>query len=58
MLFDDIIVTVEGGLELCVIVFSAARLFLIVIMDESLEDFCDPLTQNTYSTFLPHLFTI
>lgn len=47
MLFDDIIVTVEGGLELCVIVFSAAHLFQKVIMDESLEDFCDPLIQNT-----------
>lgn len=51
MLFDDIIVTVEGGLELCVIVISATHLFLIVILDESLEDVCDSLILNTYSTF-------
>lgn len=47
MLFDDIIVTVEGRLELCVTVISAAHLFLIVIMDKSFEDFCDSLNQNT-----------
>lgn len=41
MLFDDIILTFEGRLELCATGISAASLFLIGIMDESLKNSCD-----------------
>lgn len=55
MLFDDIIVTVEGRLELCVTVISAAHLFLIVIMDKSEHIIILHFTAPFYN--LAHLFS-